>query len=319
MIDCDHLFYITAGSGIGMGHLRRSLAIAAGLKKPSKKIFFVVKGDKSAVKILKQNGFRAVLYSKLVLSLLRPKMVIIDQKDDVSREIGSFKSKGARVCLIDNISRARLRSDIAIYPLSHLKDGMNWQGFKGKKYIGARYFPLNKEFLRSRSIKHKVFTILVTMGGADPFGLTSRVTKALSSIGSRFRAYIVKGPAFKKQKIEEDKRFTIVNDPSSIAGLMSRSDIAITAFGTTLYELAYMGVPAVIINNYRQDAGDAGEFRKLGTSIPLGYYKDIDGRSIVKAVDSLMKNRKNLVKLSLRGRKLVDGKGTQRIVKLLKK
>ncbi|MFH1710671.1 MAG: hypothetical protein ABH860_06400 [bacterium] len=317
MINCKYLFYIKAGANAGLGHLRRSLAIATQLKKGGNSIFFLVDGDKSSIGLLKKKGFDAASYSKVLLHRFSPKMTIIDQKGNVSAQIKGLRSRGSKICLIDNTSKARLISDIVIYPVSHFKDTLNWKGFKGEKYIGAKYFPLNKEFIKARSKKHKTFTLLVTMGGADPKKLTEKVATALHSIKGNFKAVIVLGAASKTQRIPQDPRFIVVKNPKSIAKLMEVSDIAITAFGTTLYELAYMKVPAMIISNFNHDLIDAAAFQNLGTSLWLGYHKNVSIIRITEVLKGLIQNRKKLLKLSHKGKSIVDGKGTKRMIRIL--
>ncbi len=318
MINCDYLFFIKAGSEAGYGHLRRSIAIASGLRAKGKKIRFLVNGDNAPIKMLKDKGFKAFLLSSSPIKLFNPGVTVIDQKGDVSAQIKELRSKSSKICLIDNASKARLISDIVIFPVSHFRDNLRWKGFKGKKYIGAEYFPLNPEFLKSKRIRHGRFTILVTMGGSDPNRLTQKVCKALKHLKWDFKAVIVLGAAFKEQHIPSDRRFTVIKNPKNIAKLMASSDLAITAFGTTLYELAYMGVPAFIMSNYMREKDEIRTFEKLGTSISLGYFKDVSEASILNVVDRLKHDQKRSLKLSNGGKKLVDGKGVQRIIKLLR-
>jgi UDP-2,4-diacetamido-2,4,6-trideoxy-beta-L-altropyranose hydrolase len=318
MINCDYLFFIKAGSKAGFGHLRRSLAIASGLRSHRKNICFLVDGDNAPIKILKDKGFKAYLLSTSPIELFAPKVSVIDQKGDISARINKLRSTGSKIFLIDNASKARFFSDIVIFPVSHFNDNLNWRGFKGKKYLGAEYFPLNPEFLKAKRLKHERFTILVTMGGSDPNNITAKVAKALKMIKEDFKAIIVLGSAFGKQNIPSDRRFTVIKNPNNMAKLMASSDLAITAFGTTLYELAYMGVPTLIISNYAKERSEIDTLERFGTSISIGYFKDITEATILKAVDRSMLDRTRATKLSRNGKVLVDGKGVQRIIKLLK-
>jgi spore coat polysaccharide biosynthesis predicted glycosyltransferase SpsG len=297
--------------------MRRSMAIASQLKKREKSIYFLVDGDRTAIDLLKSKEFKADRFSKESFKLFRPKMVVIDQKGDVSPQIKQLRSNGTKICLFDNTSKARLISDIVIFPVSHFRDNLSWKGFKGKKYIGAKYFPLNEEFLKAKKKKHGTFTILVTMGGSDTNKLTQKVCNTLKHIKHDFRAIIVMGSAFGKQHIPADRRFTIVRNPKNMAKLMACSDLAVTAFGTTLYELAYMGVPALIIGNYKQDVNDARIFTKYGTAFWLGNYNDIKNDVIENSICGHINNPKNMVKSSSNGKKLVDGQGVRRIRDIL--
>jgi UDP-2,4-diacetamido-2,4,6-trideoxy-beta-L-altropyranose hydrolase len=313
-----YLFYVTAGKKWGMGHLRRCLAIASQVKTGKKNVLFIIKGDPTAFDLLRKLKFNAIPYSFDSLNKIRTKYAVIDQKEDVSADINALSNNGAKICLMDNTSGARLLADAVIYPVSHLVDDLDWKGFKGRKYFGAKYFPLNKEFINAKHAIPPIFTILVIMGGADPNNVTSKVSRALKTIRLPYKALILIGPAFSKQSIAEDIRFKIVRSPKNVAALMAQADLAITAFGTSLYELASMGVPAAIIHNFSGDADDVRNFTALGTAVSIGRFNKINGTSIVKQIISLMNNHQFLLKLSRNGRKLVDGKGAQRIAKILR-
>lgn len=318
MINCRYLFYIKAGSCAGFGHMRRSLAIATELRNKRESACFLVDGDDCAMNLLKEKGFKAYHFSKVALKLFSPEVTIIDQKGDVRREASQLRSKGSKICLIDNATSTRLMADIVIYPVAHFDRSLGLQGFKGKKFIGAKYFPLNAEFRRAKKIRHATFTVLVTMGGSDPNKITLKVAKALEKIKGGLRVVFVLGAASKRQELPKDKRFKIVRNPGNMARLMSGCDLAITAFGTTLYELAYMGVPALIISNYKNEKDEVRTFERRGTSIYLGHFKRVSDRSISNTVNDLMDNKRKMSALSRNGKKLVDGKGAMRIVRILR-
>ena len=313
-----YLFYATAGKKWGMGHLRRCLAIASQVKTDKKNVLFIIKGDSTAFDLLASLKFKAIPYSFVSIKKIQTKYAVIDQKEDVSDDIKALRSNGAKICLLDNMTRARLIADVVIYPVSHLYNGLNWNGSKVRIYSGAKYFPLNKEFIKTKRAAHSVFTILVLMGGADPFNVTSKVTSALKTIKTPYKALILIGPAFNKQSIAEDKRFKLVRAPKNVAVLMAITDLAITAFGTSLYELASMGVPAAIIHNFKGDADDVRNFTQLGTAVSFGHFNKVNATSIAKQIISLMNNHEFLLKLSRNGKELVDGKGAQRIVNILR-
>ena len=316
MIYCEYLFFIKAGTRSGLGHLRRSLAIATRLKNSEKSIFFLIDGDQVSMNLLKDIGFEAARYSKASLNILKPTVSIIDRKGDVSAQIKVLRSKGSKICLIDNTSKARLISDIVIYPVSHFKDALSWKGFKGKKYIGAKYFPLNEEFLKLKPKNHKIFTLLVTMGGSDPNKLTEKVAKALQLSDEKFKAIIVLGAGSKKQRIPKDRRFKVVRNPKSIADLMEGSDMSLTAFGTSLYELSYMKVPALILSNFAREKPEVDRFAAKGTAVNLGYYKDVTEEKIRRTFERLMADHHILTNMRKKCN-FVDKFGAQRIIKAL--
>ena len=98
---------------------------------------------------------------------------------------------------------------------------------------------------------------------------------------------------------------------------MSTADIAFTALGITTYELAYMGVPSVIIANFRSDEKYLNVFKKLGISLPLGYYNDLTGGDIRRAAGMFVRNKSMLKSMSQKGKRLIDGYGAKRIADII--
>lgn len=326
------LFVAKGGENIGLGHIRRSLAIAKYIRMNYYcNVAFVVNKDNALLELLDKNGFehfiidgRSVDQLAVAVELFNPFITVFDIKEDVSEGIRYIMQKGIRTCLIDNTTEARIHADVVIYPVGHFQDSFDWKGFAGRKYIGTEYFPLDEKFMDLRSInnkKEKRFNILVTMGGSDPNCITLRVIKALEDL-ENIDITVLIGPSFKLENAEEISKsvngnIKLKQNVSNVAELMANADIAITAFGITLYELAYMGVPAIIIYNYLSDKADVDIFQKLGTSISLGYYKDVNIKDILAAVYQLRDNEALRKMMVLKGKALVDGKGNERIGQII--
>jgi spore coat polysaccharide biosynthesis predicted glycosyltransferase SpsG len=322
------LFAAKGGENIGLGHIKRSLAIAKHIRKNYDcNIAFVVNKDNALLKLLDENGFEHFIIDGIsvdqlavAVELFNPFITVFDIKEDVSGGIRYLMQKGIRTCLFDNITDARKHANIVIYPVGHFQDSLDWSGFAGRKYIGAEYFPLDEKFLEyniKKNTSKKRFNILVTMGGSDPNSITFRVIKALEDL-ENIDITVLIGPSFKLENVEEISKSVNVNiklkhNVSNVAEFMANADIAITAFGITLYELAYMGLPAIIIYNYLSDKTEVDIFQKLGTSISPGYYKDVNVKDILAAVCQLMENEALRKMMELKGKALVDGKGIERI------
>jgi spore coat polysaccharide biosynthesis predicted glycosyltransferase SpsG len=102
-----------------------------------------------------------------------------------------------------------------------------------------------------------------------------------------------------------------------MAPLMRDTHIAFTAVGTTVYELAYMGVPSVLIGNYATDAEDLAALEGLGVCRSLGYYRDLDPSLISEAAESFRDDPAMWSEMSLNARNLTDGDGASRIAGLI--
>jgi spore coat polysaccharide biosynthesis predicted glycosyltransferase SpsG len=96
--------------------------------------------------------------------------------------------------------------------------------------------------------------------------------------------------------------------------VMLESDIAISAGGQTLYELARVGVPTIGICIAENQLQNIQRWRKSGFLKYAGWYNEKNLlEKIVEAVNKFMSYEER-VRRSEIGRSYVDGKGTRRII-----
>ena len=101
--------------------------------------------------------------------------------------------------------------------------------------------------------------------------------------------------------------------------LMAESDIAITAAGNTLYELAVFGVPSIVICHHEKHNVVAEKFAEKNAGINLGVGTDLDIHLIAEAINKLLRSKEKRSELSANIKKVVDGLGSKRVAeKVLK-
>ena len=93
---------------------------------------------------------------------------------------------------------------------------------------------------------------------------------------------------------------------------MARADFAVTAAGSTVFELACLGVPQIvfIIDKNQEINGKTINVRGLGTC--LGDIHEIKSHNFEKTFRSYLFDDKMKLKLSSQAQTLIDGKGAQR-------
>jgi len=203
------------------------------------------------------------------------------------------------VTLVDNITGARLIADKNIFPgIDDCIKDINWTNYRGKVYSGIKYFPLRKEFVKSNRLRKKRNAILVSMGGADVNNLTPVVMKALVNIGKKVN--VVVGPAFKNKKDIENiavkyrEIFQLYYSPDKYTDIADSSLFAITALGISIYEFSYMGIPTVIIGNYKSDAAIGKALEKKIQCKYMGYYKNVQTSDIYNISMKLTGQKKTI-------------------------
>jgi spore coat polysaccharide biosynthesis predicted glycosyltransferase SpsG len=115
---------------------------------------------------------------------------------------------------------------------------------------GPQYAPVRREFMRFRRFRRPPpdqppSTLLVTLGGSDATGATAAVLDALDRRGAFDHVLLVVGPAAP----EPPSRtwLEVVRDPSDVPAVFDRADAAITAAGSTTWELLCLGIPTAIV------------------------------------------------------------------------
>jgi UDP-2,4-diacetamido-2,4,6-trideoxy-beta-L-altropyranose hydrolase len=149
---------------------------------------------------------------------------------------------------------------------------------------GPRYVLLRRELRRASSRPMKGIAerpaLLVTLGGADPAGLTLPVATALTRVlGARVRLDVVVGGSVPDGKTLADRvaalgvAVTAHLDPLEMGGLMRRAGLAVSAAGGTIGELAAHGVPALVVT--------VAENQRAGAAAAeaAGWCEAVDGRS----------------------------------------
>jgi spore coat polysaccharide biosynthesis predicted glycosyltransferase SpsG len=182
---------------------------------------------------------------------------------------------------------------------------------------------LHEQWLRPREIPECVRSIFVNQGGSDPYGLTARILRALELLDLSQEIVVVVGSAVTEahreelRSLEEEARnsysFAWGVTPQEVGDIMERSDLAITAAGNTLYELAVFGVPSLIVCHHERHLAVAGRFDEMGAAVNLGIGTGLPTEAIARATGDLLGDRALRQALSVRIKGITDGLGCQRI------
>jgi len=194
--------------------------------------------------------------------------------------------------------------------------------------LGPRYALLRTEFLewrrRRRRIPKQARKVLVTMGGSDPKNVTLKVIRILKRVPVvGLEAVVMVGagnPHLDVLKAEVQQPgvggrgpgIRFAHAPENVAELMAWADLAVSAGGSTCWELVLMGLPSLVLvvaDNQRGVAAaldTAGAARRTTLRRLRADIADILGR---------VNERRSI---SERGREMVDGGGGRRVVTRLK-
>ena len=190
--------------------------------------------------------------------------------------------------------------------------------------LGSKYVLLRKEFWPwkgwRREISPVAKKILVTMGGADPDNVTLKVIQALNLIGDPgIEVKIVVGPANQSiERLQEELAlslftFHLLPNVSNMPELMAWADLAIAAGGSTCWELAFMGLPSLLIILADNQLDVIGQLSKDGIVINLGHHKKLTMTHLSNKIRMVLSEYATRSALSRNEKSLIDGLGPSRI------
>ncbi len=193
--------------------------------------------------------------------------------------------------------------------------------------LGSKFALLRREFVEGRAapreIAAKATRILVTLGGSDPGDVTATVVAALALLPEIEAVIVVGGgnPRLDSIRASVDAHggaLRLVVNPPDMAELMAWADVAVSAAGSTAWELACMGLPAALIVVADNQAGIATALARAGVSINLGPHTALDPEHIAATLRDWLPDQARRKTMSLDGRRMIDGQGAKRVFAALK-
>lgn len=263
LLERRHVVFVVAGyPAIGMGHVYRALMLAHEIT--SHKITFVcTRESELAVESVASKDYHVVRQGLEHLSdtviRQRPDLVVNDflntplhymqKMREAKIPCVNFEDEGPGAKLAKLVVNA-LYEDCGNNP--HVR-------------CGPEYFCLRDEFATAprNPLRPQAKTILVTFGGTDQLDLTGRVLNIIEPVCLAFgiAIRIVAGPGYAhKEKLEKSiKQFanpliTFTWATNIMSRMMEGADLAISSAGRTVYELAHMRIPGIVIATHEREA-----------------------------------------------------------------
>ncbi len=323
------LILTEGGKGIGFGHITRMLAVYQAFEEAGVRPYMLVKGDNSVGSVLKEARWEILDWVNDPASVKerfgKVDILMIDSYL-APREVYEYLSKMAKVpAYYDDFGRIEYPCGVVINGWFRAIE-INYPTKLCVKYLlGVEFLPLRKEFwkIKKKETKDNIESILITFGGSDPKGVTPRALKVLVSHFPNLIKRVIIGRGFGRNIIEyckkiADEKTKIIYFPDGghIKNLMLKSDIAISAGGQTLHELARVGVPTVAVIVANNQEAQVKEFFSKGLIHRFFYWNELKEESIVDSIKSLQ-NPLIRKRISEKAKNFIKGQGARKIVKCL--
>lgn len=237
-----------------------------------------------------------------------------------------YESINAAICslAIDDYARISYRADILLNSNLYAQK-LDYSSVSVNRFLlGGNYTILRDEFRHtaSRPINECVERILITMGGSDVNNYTQFVLSALQNVYVNEILIIIGAYANCLNDISSlsdacKSPTRILQAPNNIAELFASSDIAISAAGSTVYELCALGVPTILIEQADNQRLIMEYFAHSGPFIPLGNHCDVTKRELYNAVNDLIEDSARRKAISKAAKALVDLNGVLNVVEVI--
>ena len=321
LIRCD------GGGKFGYGHVKRMVALARALRDyESIAVHFALNGSEDAAVPIRRAGFDVTMLGagaslESLIEAKKPNILLLDGREGPSREeLEKLKRGIAVTAVIDDGHERRLACDYAYYPPVPGALGLDWTGSRTLPRMGWEWavLGLNPNIVR-KHVPASRPTVLVSMGGSDPHGLTMRMAMALAGLDSVYRVRFVVGTGMKNAEtvarglVTLKKNYETVEGADDLSVEYASADVAVCAFGVTAYELAACGIPAIYLGLTQDHAFSASAFAQAGMGISLGVADKVSDDEILHSVERLLNNSAARRDMRKQGLSLLDGQGAARI------
>ena len=344
-----------ANSKIGMGHVMRCLSVADALVKRGEEVLFVT-ADDTPVPLLTKKGIPyRVLHTDYadmeaelpelweVLRELpqgaespeealpqRNTFILVDSYYVTEKYLAALKKRITTIYM-DDIYAFSYPVDMLINyniygeEMGYEKDA----AFADTKILlGTEYVPLREEFSAAEQQRTAADGgILITTGGSDSFNLAGQLLmEAMKYDALKEKEYHVVSGSLNphigelQALAQKHENIHIHCNVTNMAELMAESEVALSAGGSTLYELCAMGVPVIAFSFAENQERLVQTFVKRGIAQYGGNYRT-DGNKMIQntiaGLETLLEDENLRTEYRKKARTLVDGKGADRIAEAI--
>jgi UDP-2,4-diacetamido-2,4,6-trideoxy-beta-L-altropyranose hydrolase len=334
------LFRVDAGPTIGLGHLQRCLSLATAVRHLNTSCAFLTNEEPTVRHRVRRFGFDGrtlgateswgaddLTQTMAVAAAHKCGAIVVDSDYEGAEYLSHLRNAGYYVVAIEDTAPHPFPCHLVVNGDAHARQ-LPYQALSEDTHflLGPEYCILRREFweVPARVGSENVEHILVTLGGADPYNIMPRVINLLDTLPEAFSVSVIIGPFFDNfaevQAVSQraHRAITLAKAPDSVRDLMIEADLAISAGGQTLYELARVGCPTVAVRMASNQDGQLGVFEEAGF---LRISGNADhggiGEAIGAAVRTLLADPQARATMSVAGQRLIDGYGALRVAQTI--
>ena len=312
------LFVVTGNNTVGLGHVYNTLLIANDILNHDV-TFLLDKESELAFNVIKSKNFHVIIQQNDDIiddvMLINPDIIINDRLDTSKEYMQQLKKQNYKVVNFEDLGIGCEVADVVINAIYPEKDVLP------NHYFGHDYFVLRDEFILSelKVVKQDVKNILITFGGVDPNNYTEKVIRTINGYCSEnnIKVTVIAGFGYEKyDTINEYSNVAVKQNVSNISDYMLKADLIFTSAGRTVYEVASIGTPAIVMEQNKREMTHFFASSEFGFSnLGLGYEVEDNDlfTEFIRLVDSF-EIRKEMNELMLKQNLKLGRKRVRKII-----
>lgn len=257
--------------------------------------------------------------------------VVIDGYHFDSEYIDAISKQGFKSVVVDDINHLPYYPSDIILNQNIGSETFNYQSKTNTlKLLGPGFTLIRSEFINYQksflNVPPHAKNILITFGGADKNNITLKIINCINCLSiPDLDLKIVIGPEnsnfhnIQGVLTTMNLSHSLLQNVNNMAPIMRWADLAITAAGSTCWELALMGVPALLVAVADNQLKVAETLNSKGIMKNLGWWEELTEKEIMKEISIYLLNQRLRCRSIQRGRALIDGKGVFRLLNRIEK
>ena len=338
------VFRVDAGTSMGTGHVMRCLALAQAWRDQGNRGVFAMSSSTPAVderlllegmdvmKVNASTGSEEVAAELIQFARNEgANWVVSDGYAFCAEYQRCLKRAGVRHLLVDDLGRiGGYYADIVLDQNASASESLyRDRQTNTRLLLGSCYILLRREFACWREWKREISAnarrILVTMGGTDPDNLTEYAIRALATAAPRnLEVVVVTTTSCPHRRAIESAgaafpgKLKVLQNTTNMPELMAWADLAIIAAGGTLWELLYMGCPAISFARNGTQREVITQLHQQGIVETVERGQASEGAFLASTVYELLNSAERRRRMNAMGRERIDGRGAQRVCEFLR-
>jgi spore coat polysaccharide biosynthesis predicted glycosyltransferase SpsG len=345
------LIRVDANPQTGYEHLARCLTLAAALQRRRRPVYFLSQLEPGSLGLVIKRGSNEWLRAEhppgtpadldetvREIRRLNAGAVLVDAPEVSEVYLRTLVATGALVTAMDNLAQIRFPSHILVNPLlGPGKEG--YEIYPGTQLLlGPRYALVRPEVRRTRPLRAQEpppmtlppgkggggqYRVMVSLGENDPNNQTLELVRLLlgvpkvAKVDAVVRCWHPELSKLQALAQAQADRLEVAVEPAEVTARIVRCHFAVTSGSGWSLELACVGVPQLLIVQAEGHWPSAQRLEEEGCATCLGWHANVSAQTIRLAVQNLLSDPLERQAMSRCGRKVIDGRGPDRLVTAL--